>query len=98
MALPPLPLPALTGRGRRARWRRWALRRLLAGVLAATALVLVVQEVRPPAHPLVTVVVADRRVAAGSVLVPDDVRLQRVAVAQPGALEAVPEAVGRRLV
>ncbi len=74
------------------------LRRLLAGTLAALALVLVVREVRPPPDPLVAVVVADRPVPAGTVLRVDDVRTQRVEVAQPGALRAPADVVGRRLV
>lgn len=74
------------------------LRRVLAGALAATALVLVVRDVRPPPDPLVAVVVADRRVAAGTVLGVDDVRLQPVEVPQPGAVVTLAQAVGRRLV
>ncbi len=73
------------------------LRRLLAGVLAATALVLVVREVRPPPTPQVLVVVADRPVPAGTVLAAADLRLQPVGAAQPGALVTLEQAVGRRL-
>ena len=48
MSRPSRPLPGLTGPGRRARWRRRVLRRVLSAVLAATAVLLVVLELRPP--------------------------------------------------
>lgn len=100
MDLPDLPLPGLTGRGRRARWRRGVVRRVLAAALAAGAAVLAVAEVRPPPEPLSAVVVAARAVASGAVLSAEDVRVSRVATSavQPGALTSVEAAVGQRLV
>lgn len=93
------PLPSVTGPGRRARWRRGVLRRVLSALLAVTAVALVVTELRPPAPPTVTVLVAARAVPAGTVLAPADVRATSVPtdVSQPGALTTVPDAVGRRV-
>lgn len=100
MALPPLPFPAVTGRGRRARWRRSVLRRLLAGALAATALLLAVREVRPPPPALTEVAVAARALDPGTVLVDTDLVVRRVPAdaVQPGAVRSPAAAVGRRLV
>jgi hypothetical protein len=99
MSRPSVALPGLTGRARRARWRRVVLRRVLCAALAATAVVLVVLELRPPPEPVTSVVVAARAVAAGAVLSPADVRVEPVArgSAQPTALESVAAAVGRRV-
>ena len=99
MPRPSRPLPGLTGPGRRARWRRVVLRRVVSALLAATAVVLVVLQLRPPPEPLTPVVVASRDVPAGAVLTATDLRLERVAqgAAQPGALVAAADAVGRRV-
>ena len=99
MPLPSRPVPGLTGRGRRARWRRTVLRRVLSAVLAATTVVLVVLELRPPPEPTTAVLVAARAVEQGTVLAASHVRVGRVPArsAQPGALTAEPDAVGRRV-
>ena len=96
--MPTLPFPALSGPGRRARWRRAVLRRVLAAGCLAGALWLVVLEVRPPPPPTVVVVAAARAVEAGTVLTAAQLTTTTVPVgaAQPGALTAVEEAVGRR--
>ena len=75
------------------------LRRLLSAALASGAVVLVVLEVRPPPPPTVTVLLAARAVPAGAVLAASDLRLAAVRydVAQPGALRALSDAVGRRV-
>lgn len=93
------PLLSVAGPGRRARWRRRVLRRVLSALLAAAAVALVVTELRPPAPPTVTVLVATRAVPAGSVLAPPDLRAAPVPadVIQPGALTIVSDAVGRRI-
>lgn len=93
------PLPSVTGPGRRARWRRAVARRILSALLAAAAVVLVVAELRPPPPPTVAVLVAVRHVPGGTVLVSSDVRAATTSAdaAQPGALTAVPDAVGRRV-
>lgn len=95
----PRPLPSVTGPGRRARWRRGVLRRVLSALLAATAVALVVTELRPPPPPTVTVLVAARAVPAGHVLAPADLRVlaTRADATQPGALTTVEDAVGRRV-
>jgi hypothetical protein len=99
MSRPPRPLPGLTGPGRRARWRRRVLRRVLSAGLAAAAVVLVVLELRPPAEPLAPVLVAAREVPAGAVLADADLRVDHVPrrSLQPGALASATEAVGRRV-
>ncbi|PKW27504.1 SAF domain-containing protein [Phycicoccus duodecadis] len=93
------PFPGLTGRGRRARWRRGVLRRVLAALCAAGAVALGVRELRPPPPPSVGVVVAARSVPAGAVLSPADLALVPVALdaRQPGAVLDPASAVGRRL-
>ena len=78
MPRPPRPLPGLTGPGRRARWRRVVLRRVLSALLAATAVALVVLQLRPPPEPVTTVLVAARDVPAGTVLTAADLRLEGV--------------------
>ena len=99
MSRPSRPLPGLTGPGRRARWRRRVLRRLLSAGLAATAVLLVVLELRPPPEPVTAVLVAARDVPAGAVLAEADLRVDHVprGAVQPGGLGAVPDAVGRRV-
>ncbi len=91
-------LPALVGAGRRARWRRTVLRRLLAAGCAAAAVVVLVDALRPAPPATVAVVVAAAPVPAGSVLGLADVRTTRVpeGSVQPGALRATSDAVGRR--
>lgn len=95
----PRPLPSVTGPGRRARWRRGVLRRLLSAMLAACAVVVATSVARPPPPPTVTVLVAVREVPGGTVLAADDLGPARVRAdaAQPEALTSVPDAVGRRL-
>lgn len=75
------------------------LRRGLAAALASAALALAIHEIRPPPGPTRSVVVADRPVPPGAVLDADDLRVERVRVesAQPGALDATDDAVGRRV-
>ena len=92
-------MPALTGPGRRSRWRRTVLRRLLAAALAAVAVALVVRELRPPPAPTVGVVVAATAIPPGAVLTASYLRLAQVPVegAQPGALTRVEGAAGRRV-
>ncbi|HYN68295.1 MAG TPA: SAF domain-containing protein [Ornithinibacter sp.] len=99
MPRPPRPLPGLTGPGRRARWRRVVLRRVLSAVLAATSVVLVILQLRPPPEPVTPVVVAVRDLPAGSVLTEADLGLEGVPErsVQPGALAAATDAVGRRV-
>ena len=99
MVRPPLPLPALTGSGRRSRWRRRVLRRVLSAALVAVSLALVVRELRPPPPPTVGVVVAATPIPAGAVLTAAHLRTARVPVqgVQPGALTRVEEAAGRRV-
>ena len=99
MSRPSRPLPGLTGPGRRARWRRGVLRRLLSAGLAATAVLLVVAELRPPPEPEAPVLVAARDVAAGAVLGAADLRVEGMPHhgVQPGALAAMTDAVGRRV-
>jgi hypothetical protein len=99
MSRPPRPLPGLTGPGRRARWRRRVLRRLVSAVLAAAAVLLVVLELRPPAEPVTAALVAARDVPAGAVLAEADLRVDHVprGAVQPGALTSVSDAVRRRV-
>ena len=99
MVRPPLPLPTLTGSGRRSRWRRSVLRRVLAAGLIGVSLALVVRELRPPPAPTVGVVVAGNPIPAGAVLTAAHLRTAQVPVdgLQPGALRRVEEAAGRRV-
>lgn len=99
MARLPRPLPSMTGAGRRARWRRGVLRRVLSAALAASAVVVATTVARPPPPAMVGVVVAAHAVPSGTVLSEDDLRGARVRVdaAQPAALTTVSDAVGRRL-
>jgi SAF domain-containing protein len=99
MARLPRPLPSVTGAGRRARWRRGVLRRVLSGALAASAVVVATTVARPPPPPMVSVVVAAHAVPSGTVLSEGDLRGVRVRVdaAQPAALTTIADAVGRRL-
>ncbi|QIM21755.1 hypothetical protein G7075_12505 [Phycicoccus sp. HDW14] len=92
------PFPGLTGRGRRARWRRSVLRRVLAAGCLAGAATTGLHVLRPPPAPTVDVVVAAVPVEAGAVLRPGDVEVVRVVLAarQPGALADAAAAVGRR--
>ena len=75
MPRPSRPLPGLTGPGRRARWRRLVLRRVVSALLAATAVVLVVLQLRPPPEPVTPVLLAARDVPAGAVLTATDLHL-----------------------
>lgn len=99
MSRPSRPLPGLTGPGRRARWRRRVLRRVLSASLAATSVLLVALQLRPPSEPVTPVLVAARDVAAGTVLAEVDLRVDHVPrdSVQPGALAAPTDAVGRRV-
>lgn len=99
MPRPTRPLPGLTGPGRRARWRRAALRRLLSALLAATAVVLVVLQLRPPPEPTAPVVVAAHDLEAGSVLRGADLRVDHVPrpAVPPVALTSLADALGRRV-
>ena len=95
----PRPFPALTGPGRRARWRRSVLRRVVSALLAAATVGLVVTQLRPPPPASTTVLVAARPVAPGAVLGGADLRLAPVpsGALQPGALATLADAVGRRV-
>ncbi|MEO5611047.1 MAG: SAF domain-containing protein [Ornithinibacter sp.] len=94
-----LPFTGVTGVSRRAHWRRHVLRRVAAGTLISTALLLVLLELRPLAPPSTTVVIARHRVAAGSVLAPGDLDAVDVplAQAQPGHVRDPAQVAGRRL-
>lgn len=75
------------------------LRRVVAAGLAAACVVAVASVVRPPPDPVVDVVVASADIAPGTVLTGSHLRLAEVPVAgrQPGALNRVDAAVGRRV-
>lgn len=75
------------------------LRRVLSATLAATAVLLVVLELRPPPEPVIPVLVAARDVPAGAVLADADLRVDHVprGAAQPGRLTTVSDAVDRRV-
>jgi len=94
----PLPFPALTGPGRRSRWRRSLIRRALTAGCLVGAGWLVVLEVRPPPPPIARVVTAAAPVEAGAVLTADDLTTSALPAddVQPGALTSLDDAVGRR--
>jgi hypothetical protein len=98
--LPTLRRLRILGPSRRARWRRWTLRRALAGLCAAAATLLLVGVVRPPPPETTRVLVSSSSLAAGTVLTPSDVRVVEVAGDSPpvSAVEHVGAVVGRRLV
>ena len=89
--------------------RRWSLRSKMLAILAVVAgagsfaivrgYAAEVEALRPAAGDVVTVVVADRDLARGSVIGADAVRLERMpsAFAPPGAFRTAEEAVGRTL-
>ena len=95
----PRPFPSVTGTGRRAQWRRWVARRVVAAGLAACAVVLATSAARPAPAPTVIVLVAAREVPAGAVLADGDVRPANVPgdAAQPGAITSLSDALGRRV-
>ncbi|NHA67628.1 SAF domain-containing protein [Phycicoccus flavus] len=99
--MPPLPrpFPGVTGPGRRARWRRSVLRRMLAAACAAGAVLVGLHEVRPPPAPTATVVVAARAVPAGAVLGPADLAVTTVPAGsrQPGGARRPADVLGRRV-
>lgn len=100
--LPSLPRPALLGSSRRARWRRWALRRGAAAVCAAAAVLTLVALVRPPSPPTTAVLVAARDLPPGAILTTKDVRAVRHpggpdAVGAVGAVSRAHDLVGRRI-
>lgn len=97
--LPALRRPGVLGPSRRARWRRWALRRALAALCAATATLLLVGVVRPPPPATTGVVVSTGALAAGAVLGPSDLRVvQVVGDARPvGTVKHPRPLLGRRL-
>ena len=87
------------GPSRRARWRRWALRRAAAAACAGTAVVLLVGVVRPPAPPTTPVVVAARALLGGTVLEGGDLRVVHLP-REPPPVASVSDPqvlVGRRL-
>ncbi|WP_377644587.1 SAF domain-containing protein [Oryzobacter terrae] len=100
MAARPRPLPALLGRGRRARWWRTVVRRGIATALAAASVLLVLHELRPPPPAEVPVLLAARELPAGRVLAVHDLVRARAPArgAPPGAVVDPGDAVGRRLV
>lgn len=97
--LPTVSRPGLLGPSRRARWRRWALRRGAAALCAVAAVLLVVDVVRPPPPDTVPVAVAARPLAGGAVLEAADLRVEQVARDQAPvrALGDPRLLVGRRL-
>lgn len=100
--LPSLPHPELLGPSRRARWRRWALRRTAAVICAVGAVLALVGIVRPPAPATTTVLVAASALPPGTVLTASDVRAADAtagsdAVGVVGAMADPREVVGRRL-
>ncbi|MGL4176347.1 MAG: SAF domain-containing protein, partial [Dermatophilaceae bacterium] len=97
--LPSLLFPGITGAGRRSRWRRRVLRRLLAGVLAATAVVVVVGQLTPAPPAPMAVVAAARPVPAGAELAAGDLRMVAVVAdtVQPGSITDPAAATGRRV-
>ncbi|WP_404384864.1 SAF domain-containing protein [Knoellia locipacati] len=91
--------PEILGPSRRARWRRWALRRALAAACATAATLLLVGVVRPPPPPTTRVVVAAEALPGGGVLGEKDLRVVQVGrdsglVATVADLRSL---VGRRL-
>ncbi|MFW5469074.1 SAF domain-containing protein [Knoellia sp. CPCC 206435] len=76
--VPRFARPELLGPSRRARWRRWVLRRAAAAVCAAGAVVVLVGVVRPPPPATTPVLVAAHDLARGAVLDHEDVRLVHV--------------------
>ena len=88
----------LWGPGRRRRWRRLVLRRLVAATCAVAAVVGVLAVARAPQQAETTpVVIATRAIAAGQVVDAGSVGLVRwpVALAPDGALGSLAEVVGR---
>ena len=75
------------------------LRRVLSALLAATAVVLVVQQLRPQPEAVTPVLVAARDVPAGTVLTAADLRLEHLPArsVQPGVRSEPGEVVGRRV-
>lgn len=73
--LPRISRTAVLGPSRRARWRRWALRRFTAAACAVAAVWVLVGVVRPPPPPTTPVVVAARALPGGTVLDGSDLRL-----------------------
>ncbi len=97
--LPALRRPEILGPSRRARWRRWALRRTLAVACVMTATLLLVGVVRPPSPATTPVVVAAGALPGGAVIGLRDLRVESLAtgsalVATVGDTRAL---VGRRL-
>lgn len=97
--LPSFSRPEVLGPSRRARWRRWALRRTAAAACAVAALVVLAGVVRPPPEPTTTVVVAGRVLAGGAVLDHEDLRVVSVPGERPpvAAVADPDRLVGRRL-
>lgn len=97
--LPSLSRPELLGPSRRARWRRWVLRRVAAATCAVAAVVVLVGVVRPPPAPTTPVVVAARDLMSGTVLDAGDLRVVRVPREPPpvAGVAAPDRLVGRRL-
>ncbi|MGL5864945.1 MAG: SAF domain-containing protein [Dermatophilaceae bacterium] len=94
-----IPFPSVTGPSRRSRWRRRLLRRLVAAALTATAVVIIVGQLRPALPATTTVVAAARPVPAGAELAAGDLRVVAVAAdaAQPGSVTDPAAALGRRV-
>jgi pilus assembly protein CpaB len=93
------PLPGWTGRSRRARWRRRVLRRLLAGLLAAGAVLSALQVLRPAPPVTAPVLTATRALSPGMPLDEAAVSVRRVPVSAlpPGAVRDVGALRGRSL-
>lgn len=94
-------LKALLGPGRAARWRRTVLRRLVAFLALAGALVAAQVSLRPPPATTRAVVVATTDLSAGTVIARSDLTVERVPVAllghPAGVGSDVEGLVGRRL-
>jgi pilus assembly protein CpaB len=74
-------------------------RRLLAAAAAATAVIFILEALEPPAPPTVPVLVADRDLAGGSALGPDEVRIVRrpAEMVPSGAITNQQSVIGRLL-
>lgn len=86
----------LQGTSRAAHWRRSRARRVLAGLLAAAAVVTTIAAVRPSDPPTRQVVVADRDLPAGHTITAGDLEVQQWPKdAGPARLPGRDELVGR---
>lgn len=96
---PTLPGTWLLGPSRRARWRRWALRRVTAVVCAIAAVLLLVGVVRPPPPATTEITVAARELPGGALLEATDLRTVAVVrdTSRVATVDDPAQVVGRRL-